>query len=296
MASSANTKQREKKNNRVQKTPGKKENVGCLLIHGFTGSPNELLELGAFLEKNGLNVSIPTLPGHGTYSGDLFNYTWQDWFDCVKREYALLSNQCEEVFVCGLSMGGTLALHLAAHTPVAGVIALSAAVDFPQWKVQGAKVAKKILKFRQKRGGEDVHAVKEKAKLGSYRRYPYYAVDQLFQLVRHVREDLPEVNEPLLVMHSELDHTVKFHNAQMIFDAVRSADKHKVDLQNSFHVITVDDEKKQVQAEVLRFIRKHSKSIKPTKPPVAKKKSPQTRTGSKSRAQKSQKSGKGFMI
>ncbi|MFQ5771366.1 MAG: alpha/beta hydrolase, partial [bacterium] len=173
--------------------------VGCLLVHGFTGSPNELVELGEFLACKKLTVSIPTLPGHGTHAGDLFNYTWQDWFDCVKAAHLELQNTCEEVFVCGLSMGGTLALHLAAHKPVQGVISLAAAVDFPHWQKLAARSLKGIIKFRHKKGGEDVREQAAKAKLGSYQRYPLYAVDQLFQLIDHVRADLSELTRPILI-------------------------------------------------------------------------------------------------
>ena len=40
--------------------------MGVLLIHGFTGAPTEMRLLGGFLHQNGLTVSAPLLPGHGT--------------------------------------------------------------------------------------------------------------------------------------------------------------------------------------------------------------------------------------
>ena len=41
-----------------------------LLIHGYTGSPREMLWLGTQLHKAGYTVSIPRLPGHGTNKED----------------------------------------------------------------------------------------------------------------------------------------------------------------------------------------------------------------------------------
>lgn len=252
----------------------KKGPVGCLLVHGFTGSPNELLELGEFLASRKITVSIPTLPGHGTHSADLFNYTWRDWFAAVKAAYQTLDQACQEVFVCGLSMGGTLALHLAAHKPVNGVIALAAAVEFPRWQKVAARKLKGVLRFRKKQSGEDVRNQSAKTRLGSYRRYPYYALDQLFQLVEHVRDDLSEVTQPILIMHSRQDHTVSFANSDWIVKSVGSKDKRKVDLEQSYHVITVDVEKARVWQEVFDFIRKHSKLVesKSKKRATAKKK------------------------
>jgi carboxylesterase len=236
----------------------KKGPVGCLLVHGFTGSPNELLELGEYLSKNNITVSLPLLPGHGTYSADLLNYTWRDWFECVKGSYHELIGMCEEVYVAGLSMGGTLALHLAAHYSVRGVISMSAAIKLPTWKKVLAKNLSGIIKFRKKRGGEDVRDESAKSQLASYQRYPLKAVDQLFQLLDHVREDLPEISAPILVLHSKYDNTVPFSNSDLIYHSVGSPDKRKVELEKSYHVITVDFDKQKLKGEVFDFIKSHS--------------------------------------
>ncbi len=242
----------------------KKGSVGCLLIHGFTGSPNELLELGEYLTKKNITVSIPLLPGHGTYSADLFNYTWRDWFDHVKASYRELSGMCDEVYVAGLSMGGTLALHLAAHCPVSGVISMSAAIKLPTWKRVLVKLLKNIKKFRKKKGGEDVRDQSARLQLDSYQRYPLKAADQVFQLLDHVREDLPEVSVPILIVHSRHDNTVPFSNSDLLYQWVRSPDKRKVDLEQSYHVITVDFDKERVKEEVFNFIKGHSRILKVT--------------------------------
>jgi len=236
--------------------------VGCLMIHGFTGSPNELLELGEWLAGKKITVSIPTLPGHATHSADMFNYTWRDWVAAVEAAYQELQTDCKEAFVCGLSMGGALALRLAANTPsIQGVITLSAPAQFPPWKKIAVWALIKVRKFHYKKGGEDVHDVTTRPRLGSYRRYPYYAVDQLFQLVDHVREELQKVTQPLLIIHSRKDHTIPFPNSEMIFNLVSSSDKRKVDLSKSYHIITVDFEKERVWEEILNFIKTHSEIL-----------------------------------
>ena len=234
--------------------------AGCLLLHGFTASPNELLPLGKHLSRLGVTVSIPTLPGHGTHAADLFNYTWRDWFECAKAAYAKLAVECEEVFACGLSMGGALALHLAAHRPVQGVVALSAPVQFVGWKKQAVQMLGRVVRFRRKRDGEDVRDQAAKEKLGSYRRYPYYSVEQLFEMVEHVRADLPEIVQPILIMHSRQDHTVPFENADVIYELVSSVEKRLVALSESYHIITVDVEKEKVRSEIVQFLRAHART------------------------------------
>jgi len=58
--------------------------------------------------------------------------TWADWSSCAEVAYNELASRCEKVVVAGLSMGGTLAVWLAAHHPeIAGVVAINAAIDPP---------------------------------------------------------------------------------------------------------------------------------------------------------------------
>ena len=45
--------------------------VGVLLCHGFTGTPQTLRGWADYLAGQGLTVSLPRLPGHGTTRQDL---------------------------------------------------------------------------------------------------------------------------------------------------------------------------------------------------------------------------------
>src|SRR5450631_1575359 len=98
--------------------------VGVLLCHGFTGSPQSMRPWGEFLADRGYTVRIPLLPGHTT--------TWQDWYDCVDRVFRELHQTCERVVVAGLSMGGALSLQLVQeHGPrISGLVLDNPAVQF----------------------------------------------------------------------------------------------------------------------------------------------------------------------
>src|SRR5579859_1859428 len=87
--------------------------VGVLLCHGFTGSPQSLRPWARHLAEAGFRVSLPLLPGHGTRWKDLQSTTWQDWYAEVDKALRVLREDCDSVFVAGLSMGGGLALRLA---------------------------------------------------------------------------------------------------------------------------------------------------------------------------------------
>ena len=106
--------------------PGGKR--GVLLIHGFTGLPAELLLLGQYLNKRGYTVLGVRLAGHATTVEDMSHMTGEDWMDSVRDGYALLSGICEDISAVGHSMGGLLALRLAAEKPLAASLASSLSI------------------------------------------------------------------------------------------------------------------------------------------------------------------------
>ena len=87
--------------------------VGVVLSHGFTGSPQSLRPWAEHLAAAGLTVRLPRLPGHGTRWQDLNDTRWPDWYGEVERAFDELRDHCRQVFGMGLSMGGTLVIRLA---------------------------------------------------------------------------------------------------------------------------------------------------------------------------------------
>ena len=87
--------------------------VGVLVVHGFTGSPQSMRPWAEHLAAAGHTVSLPRLPGHGTRWEDLQLTRWPDWYGEVDNAFRALRSRCDQVFVMGLSMGGTLSLRLA---------------------------------------------------------------------------------------------------------------------------------------------------------------------------------------
>ena len=101
--------------------------LGVLLLHGFTGSPQGLRLWGEALHRGGLTVHCPLLPGHGTHWRDLAVTGYADWEEASLAGLSVLRERCERVVVCALSFGGALALHLAARRPdeIRGVVAVN---------------------------------------------------------------------------------------------------------------------------------------------------------------------------
>jgi carboxylesterase len=92
--------------------PGSGQNgkTGCLVQHGFTGTPKEVRWLGEYLNRQGYTVCGMRLAGHATQPEDMIRSRYPDWLASVEDGYNLLRSSCDQVFLLGLSMGGILSL------------------------------------------------------------------------------------------------------------------------------------------------------------------------------------------
>ena len=108
---------------------------GVLLVHGFTGSPAEMRLLGEYLHEQNFTVLGVRLPGHGTCVEELAKMRWKHWYGAVLDGFNMLKDICADVSVVGLSMGGLLALKLAAEEPVDRVVAMSTPVHIVDKRV-----------------------------------------------------------------------------------------------------------------------------------------------------------------
>ena len=62
--------------------------IGCLLVHGFTGTPQNVRPLADYLARRGLAVSAPRMPGHGTVVADLDATGPEDWLGAAEDALA----------------------------------------------------------------------------------------------------------------------------------------------------------------------------------------------------------------
>jgi carboxylesterase len=238
---------------------------GVLFIHGFAGTPPELRRLGEDLAAAGFRCHAPALPGHGTTPEDLERTSWQDWAACVAEEFDELASECEDVMVAGQSMGGALALHLAAHDLRVRAVATLAA---PIWLSGPLPPLLPVLKrvVRWHRTGDDVDlwnpdAVEE---LYSYGRRPTKSIDELRRLCATVRDELAAIRAPVLVMHGERDRSIDPRCGREI--ARRLVGSEAVELEmlpRSGHAISVDVDRERVNAEILHWFERFATAARP---------------------------------
>lgn len=83
-----------------------------LLIHGSTGTPADLLELGDHLFEAGFTVYGMRAPGHPAEEPDLAKTPWQAVVLDAENRYGMLANCCPRVYVLGFSFGAAAVLNL----------------------------------------------------------------------------------------------------------------------------------------------------------------------------------------
>lgn len=231
--------------------------VAALLIHGFTGSPQGLRELGEFLARKGVSVRAPRLPGHGTAWQDLSTRTASDWTGEAGRALADLSATHDEVFVVGLSFGVAVGVDLISHNPdrVAGFVALASFVWTGDPRARLAPIIRRLTKSLPGVGNDiaDPQGVEI-----AYTRLPTAATSAMLRFCRHARAELSEVRCPALVIHSRNDHTASPRNAEIVSAEIGSSEVEMVWLERSYHVITLDYDRRDVFEKTFDFIKEHS--------------------------------------
>lgn len=230
--------------------------IGCLLVHGFTGTPKEMRMLADSLAQEDYTILAPRLAGHATRVEDITRSHWEDWLSSVEDAINLLKGCTRTQVIMGLSMGGILALIAAARYDLAGVISFSTPCSLP-----GDPRAKylPVLKYfirkvpKGKPDWRNLEAAKDHA------HYPYYpttAILQLKELIDVMQTELVNVKIPALFVQSRADQGIPAESLDTLFAQVSSTDKHKLWVENSGHVIIREPERDLIFAEVKTFVKR----------------------------------------
>lgn len=226
---------------------------GVLLIHGFTGSPSELRELGEQLHQKGYTVEGILLAGHGTDPRDLIHVKAEQWLDQVRQAVLRLRQRCNTVAVIGMSMGGLLTLYAGAELPVDRLVTLSTPIYLYDWRIHFLWLADELPYWAVPKSPRKVDAP-ERYNV-AYRCMPIAGVHQLARLLEFVKyREIPKVRQPVLIIQSLTDHTVRPESAQYIADHVASAEKRVRWVPEARHVMTLFTGRQAIYAAIEAFL------------------------------------------
>jgi carboxylesterase len=243
---------------------GEPSKPACLLIHGFTGTPKEMRWMGEHLHRQGYTCLGVRLAGHATQPDDMIRSRWTDWTASVEDGYNLLCGLTDDIFLVGLSMGGILSLLMSTRLKVRGVIAMSTPshlpTDYPVWLL---KFLSRFIKFSPKTRAAPGSGWFDKAVYKDHIAYgenPVRSAAELKKLILEMRESLPKVTVPVLLMHSRDETYILPDNMEYIYERlVGASDKTKIYITGSGHVLPRDAGREQVFQSAVEFIQKISK-------------------------------------
>lgn len=226
-------------------------NIGILLLHGWTSPPDELRPLADYLNSFGYSVSAPLLTGHGTRPEDLKGVTWRDWFRDSQKALEELKKRVDKVFVGGISMGGNLAMLISEDEGVRGIIAMGPSV---RYKFHNLAKLSLFLMGLTKTYRKKYYPPWVRKYMGKRKVYPYYPVESakaVFKLTEETKKFLPQITKPILIMQSTADHMVSKRSPKIIFDGVRSKIKEIFWVEDVYHVFVGN---KKVWEKIREFI------------------------------------------
>lgn len=227
---------------------------GILFIHGFTSCPEQMKPMAMYFNDEGYTCYGIRLKGHCTDPYDLARFSDIDWIEDVTRAYQMLRSECARVFVCGISMGGSLGLYLAQNFKVDGVICMSAPVYvYLEGMLPAVVVLKHIKKFVEVKPSGSISIKWRFA--SSYSKVPISSIDSLYRIMRNVKREIDRVKCPVLIVQSYSDNIVKPESAQFIYENISSTRKKLLWLKKSSHNVINGVDKDTVFCESSYFLR-----------------------------------------
>ncbi len=251
--------------------------TAVVLLHGLCSTPDELLTVQSALRKQGYAAHPLTIHGYSFDAAAPLQRAapFQRWLDAVEAHVRALRAQHDKVLLVGISAGASLALGAAMRCgrEVDALVLMSTTLRFDGWAIPKAHVLLPLAfytplgrfwKYRER----PPYGVKNKrvrawvarelherkiSRAGS----AVIGIDHLREhdrLIRHVRRNLHRVAcDSVLALHARRDEVAGVSNLDLLARGLRCRDFRSVVLGNSYHMITIDNDRQQVVRETLAF-------------------------------------------
>jgi carboxylesterase len=236
--------------------------LGCVLVHGFTATPDEVRPLGDALSAVGFPCRAVRLPGHATSVADLATTRRDEWITTVEAAVRTMALQAPRVALAGVSMGALISLAVAGggRVPIEALTLLgtplrfaderTAMLRFVAW-IPGVAGPARVVR---KRHGRDILDEGARARSRAYDTIPLAAVVELLRLRASVKRLLPRITHPTLVLHGRHDRTAPVANVEELRRRLPARPLEVEIFERSAHVLTEDAERNAVAARIVDFL------------------------------------------
>ncbi len=245
-----------------------------ILLHGLASTPKEFSLLHHPLRRLGIRLECPTVRG---YSHGMLAPTarWTDWVDAATEAVGELLADGEPAILGGLCSGAMLALAVAdrlPRAPLRGLALLSPLLAYDGWGLPwwyrlrhiayGLGISRCFamserepfgLKNERMRQWVRAQMDGEQATLIGPASVPLNVVRESEQLSRLGRRLLDEQRRPLLALHAREDEICRFDTVRKAFEGQRSGVARLEVLENSYHMVSADNDRQQVAELIAGF-------------------------------------------
>lgn len=255
--------------------------VGCLMLHGFMGSPISSRPMSEYLAERGITVHCPLLPGHGELPEKMAGVRHEAWLAEAEEAFEAINAWCDDVFIMSHSMGTVMAAHLAQqHAQVKGLIMLAPLYKPPSRVISLLRVIRHVMpwfypwriKRLRKLARErlldlypdlDLEDPGVQAWIPQATRVPTGAIDEMRKMADLGRKLWPQLNVPALIIQGEKDIAVKPGNTQAIYDMISVDDKALHMFPNAGHELMrpFDPHHRKVWPLVYDFVAAHASVV-----------------------------------
>jgi len=241
-----------------------------ILIPGLNGSGLELGQLPRFLENNGLEVLVPEIEGYlyGSPPG-----TFDSWLSQMNSLIDSHLEKYDSIHLAGISMGATLALALASQrSDISNLILMSPVLKYDGWSVPWYRSLLDLFyqlgvrnwKYAEREPYGVKNADLRRRISEKFKTSEVSEVGAASITARHLHAakglmgfadaNLHIITNRLLLIQSVEDDTCSVWSAKEILRRTSTELRRVIWLGNSYHIVTIDNEREIVLNEVLRFL------------------------------------------
>ncbi len=248
-----------------------------LLLHGLCSSPLEVRLYAKTLRGHGFYVETPTLPGYSAWEADPGREAVADfrlWIAGIAAEVDRLALTYAEVNLCGVSLGATLALAVAAErvAKVDALALISTTLFFDGWNVSRWRFLLPIAYYtplgrfyryreippygvKNERVRAWISGQLERGTLSSAgaSTIPTLSLREADRLIRHVKRSMEKVAAPTLMIHAREDDVAGLANVRYVQSHIAAAIFGEVIVEDSYHMITLDNDRELAALKTAQF-------------------------------------------
>jgi len=231
----------------------------AILVHGFTGTPDDMRELAKYLADKGISAKAIRLAGHGTTDWrDLEKVSYYDWWKSLEDEVKNSAGKYEKIFLIGYSFGANLALDMAARYPkmVDGVVSLGISVFLKKERLMKTLLPifhflfKKYKKYYIKKECQD-----EYLNSGSQMFVPTKSLYDFYNFIDfYTKRELSKMTAPALIIHSRDDAITKPQSSEFVHRCLSSSKKELLILDEMNHNPIQSQRKNLIFSKIEEFI------------------------------------------